>query len=111
MSAATESSVMTTEELLALPYDGRQRWLIRGSLRSRLRQAGTSDDRAPRRIQTTLGWFLGEWLERQAGSPGEIIWDRWCVCLRRHPDTALWMDLGYFPDLRWVMLGALEIPV
>jgi hypothetical protein len=33
MSAAPATSLMTTEELLALPDDGKERWLIRGQLR------------------------------------------------------------------------------
>ena len=32
---ATASSLMTTEELLALPEDGTDRWLIAGELRER----------------------------------------------------------------------------
>jgi hypothetical protein len=32
---ATASSLMTTEELLAIPEDGTDRWLIAGELRER----------------------------------------------------------------------------
>ena len=33
MSAILEKRLMTTEELLAMPKDGKKRWLIRGELR------------------------------------------------------------------------------
>jgi hypothetical protein len=55
MAVAAAPSVMTTEELLALPEDGVDRWLIRGQLRDKRM---TVRNRTHSRIMARAATFL-----------------------------------------------------
>ena len=62
MTTATASSLMTTEELLALPEDGVDRELIRGQLRER---PMTRRNYLHGAATITIGYVLLKWLEQQ----------------------------------------------
>ncbi|HZU35196.1 MAG TPA: hypothetical protein VFA18_04785, partial [Gemmataceae bacterium] len=62
MAVATPG-VMTTEELLALPADGVDRWLIRGRL---WEKPMTVRNRVHSRIMARVARLLDEWLDTQA---------------------------------------------
>src|SRR4051812_20203428 len=84
--------VMTTEELLALPQDGVERWLIRGHLRER---PMTVRNRWHSRIMTRLAYLLECWLERQSQPRGSVLCGEAGCRLRRNPDTTVGIDVVY----------------
>jgi Uma2 family endonuclease len=92
MAAVASSSIMTTEEMLALPEDGIDRELIRGELRER---PMTKRNRWHSRSTIRLGYLLEEWLERQPEPRGEVVGGEAGFRLRRGPDTTVGIDLAY----------------
>jgi Uma2 family endonuclease len=90
MSAGT--TLMTTEELLALPDDGVQRWLIRGELR----EGGmTQRNRWHTRTEARFAQLLGDWLDTRPEPRGEIFSGEAGVVLTHDPDTTVGIDLVY----------------
>jgi Uma2 family endonuclease len=88
---------MTTEQLLALPEDGIERWLIRGELREK---PMTVRNRWHSRVLARISQLLGVWLDGQPAPRGEILSGEAGVKLRRDPDTTVGVDLIYVgPDL------------
>jgi hypothetical protein len=63
---ATASSLMSTEELLAIPEDGTDRWLIAGELRER---RSTQRGRFHSRAQARVTKFLNNRLDEQPAEP------------------------------------------
>src|SRR5436305_9415412 len=97
MAATTASSAMTTEELLALPQNGVERWLIRGRLRER---PMTVRNRWHSRIMTRVAKFLDNWLDGQPEPRGSVLCGEAGVRLRRNPDTTVGVDVVYVsPEL------------
>jgi Uma2 family endonuclease len=94
---ATTTSLMTTEELLALPDDGVYRELIRGELREYpMTTRGYSHSLA----MVNLSHLLRSWLERQPRPRGVVIGGEARIRIRRNPDTFVGIDLAYIsPDL------------
>ncbi len=84
--------LMTTEELLALPSNGMDRWLIRGQLREK---PMTVRNRVHSRIMAQLAYLLNHWLETQSGPRGEVLCGEAGVRLRRDPDTTVGIDVVY----------------
>ena len=100
MSVATRP-VMTTEELLALPDDGVERWLIRGQLREKpigghLRERPmTVRNRVHSLIMARVALYLGQWLETQSQPRGQVLCGEAGVRLQRDPDTTVGVDIVY----------------
>lgn len=69
MSATATVSVMTTEELLAMPEDGVDRWLIRGQLREKPKVLHT---RGHARTEASIAHLLLNWLDKQPKPRGEV---------------------------------------
>ncbi len=92
MPAIAEPAVMTTEELLALPRNGVERWLIRGQLREK---PLTVRNRTYSRIMTRIAKFLDNWLDQQPEPRGEILCGEAGCRLRRDPDTTVGIDIFY----------------
>lgn len=93
---ATTSSLMTTEEFLALPDDGVDRELIRGELRE---YPMTTRAYAHSRVNMRLAHIFVDWLDRQPLPRGEVIGGEARVRLFRDPDTMVGIDLAYIsPD-------------
>ena len=90
MTIAVES--MTTEQLLALPDDGRERWLIRGELRE---GEMTRRNRGHSRIEANIAGELWAWVRRQPEPRGEVLVGEAGVRLRRNPDTTVGVDVAY----------------
>jgi Uma2 family endonuclease len=94
MSVAPQ--LMTTEELEAIPDDGRERWLIDGELRE---GAMTRRNRGHSRIESTLSYFLVEWSKTQPAPRGEVLSGEAGLRLARDPDTTVGVDVAYIsPD-------------
>jgi Uma2 family endonuclease len=91
MSVATLPARMTTEELLALPDDGIDRWLIDG----RLREDPIVRHRLQSRIIIRTHYVLGSWLEHQPPPRGSIRNGKASVRLRRDPDWTVGIDVVY----------------
>jgi Uma2 family endonuclease len=90
--ALTAAPLMTTEELLALPDNGIDRWLIRGELRE---IPMTVRNRWHSRIMTRVAHLLENWLERQPQPRGLVLCGEAGVTLRRNPDTTVGIDVVY----------------
>jgi Uma2 family endonuclease len=88
---------MTTAELLALPDDGVERWLIRGELREK---PMTKRNRFHSRVMVLLSHLLEAWLERQPEPRGVVLCGEAGVRLRHDPDTTVGVDVVYVaPDV------------
>ena len=112
MTLAARPATMTTEQLLALPDDGRERWLIAGELRE--------GDAAPKpyahsRTVAKVAYLIRTWMETPAGAGDEALMGAG-ICLRRNPDTTVVADVAYIspetvaanPDDDGILVG---IPV
>ena len=67
---ATAATGMTTEELLALPDNGTDRWLIRGELRER---PMPTRNRFHSRTMTLVATELELWLRQQPEPRGQVL--------------------------------------
>jgi Uma2 family endonuclease len=92
MSAAIDAPLMTTEELLALPNDGADRWLIQGQLREK---PMTVRNRTHSRIMARIVYLLEKWLESQREPRGQILCGEAGCRLRRNPDSTVGIDVVY----------------
>src|SRR5579859_946417 len=94
------SRMMTTEELLALPEDGTERWLIAGQLREHRPDAGKPSPCRPRdrfhsRAMIRVGKFLDNWLDEQPPPRGQVLGGEAGVRLSRDPETTVGIDVVY----------------
>src|SRR4051812_15323904 len=89
---ATGTTAVTTEELLALPEDGTDRWLIAGELRER---AMTRRNRFHSYTMTRVARFLDEWREDRPAPNGQVLTGDAGVRLLRDPDTTFGVDVVY----------------
>jgi Uma2 family endonuclease len=92
MATGEATSVMTAEELLALPENGMERWLIEGQLRER---PMTLRNRWHSRIMVRVGKFLDNWLDQQPEPRGSVMCGEVGCRLRRDPDTFVGLDVAY----------------
>lgn len=92
MSAMLETPLMTTEEMLALPRDGMERWLIRGQLREK---PMTVRNRFHSRLMARIVYLLEKWLEMQPGPRGQVLCGEAGCRLQRDPDTTVGIDVVY----------------
>lgn len=86
-------TLMTTEELLSMPDDGVERWLIRGQLRE---QPMTKRSRSHSRVMSRISHLLEGWLEKQPEPTGEVLSGEAGCRLQRDPDTSVGIDVVYF---------------
>ncbi len=92
MTATQATSLMTTEQLLALPDDGVERWLIRGQLREK---PMTYRNRWHSRAMIRVGHVLDAWLDQQPLPRGSVLGGEAGVRLTRDPDTTVGIDVLY----------------
>lgn len=83
---------MTTDELLALPDDGVERWLINGELREK---PMTKRNRFHSRLMVRIAHLLETWLEQQTQPRGEVLGGEAGVILSRGPDNTVGIDVVY----------------
>jgi Uma2 family endonuclease len=102
MATAEATALMTTEQLLAMPDDGVERWLIRGQLRERPTLIGQSRgkkmtvrNRWHSRAMIRVGYFLEAWREQQPEPRGSVLGGEAGVRLTRDPDTSVGIDVVY----------------
>jgi Uma2 family endonuclease len=92
MSVAAPPKIMTTEEMLALPENGVERWLVRGQLREK---PMTVRNGAHSRIMVRLSCFLVKWLVQQPKPRGSVYCGEVGVRLQRDPDKTVGVDVTY----------------
>jgi Uma2 family endonuclease len=88
---------MTTEEMLALPDDGVERWLIAGELRER---PMTVRNHLHSAVLIRLGFELEFWRRQQPPPRGDVVGGEAGVRLHRDPETTVGVDVAYVsPDV------------
>jgi Uma2 family endonuclease len=88
---------VTTEELLAMPDDGVERWIIRGELWER---PMTRRNRFHSRVLVRIGHLLSEWVDAQPEPRGEVLGGEVGCRLTRDPELTVGIDLVYIsPEL------------
>jgi hypothetical protein len=92
MAVAEVPAMMTTEQLLAMPGDGVERWLIRGQLREKPK---SYRDRWSARALARVARFLEDWRRLQTEPRGTVLGGDVGVRLRRHPDTTIGVGAIY----------------
>jgi len=92
MTTATESRLMTTEELLAFPDDGVERELIRGELRER---PMTKRNYPHSKATATIAHVLLKWLDQQPDPRGRVVGGEAGFRIRKNPDTTVGIDVAY----------------
>lgn len=89
--------LLTVADLLALPDDGTDRWLIRGRLREK---EMTKRNRFHSRVEARITQLLANWLDAQPEPRGEVHSGEAGVWLARDPDTSVGVDVVYVgPDV------------
>lgn len=89
---ATVATPMTAEELLALPDDGMERWLIAGELRER---PMTVRNRFHSRTMICVGTELELWHRQQPLPRGQVLGGEAGVRLSHDPETMVGIDVVY----------------
>ena len=92
--ATTATRPLTTADLLAIPDDGRRRWLIQGELRE---QEVTTRNRFH---SITMAFLTGElyvWLRTRSEPKGVIVCGEAGVRLPGEPETTVGVDVAYVP--------------
>jgi Uma2 family endonuclease len=89
---ATVTAVRTTADLLALPEDGVDRWLIAGELRER---PMTRRNRFHSRVMSRIPKVLLDWLDEQPEPKGQVFTGEAGVILAHDPDTTVGVDVVY----------------
>lgn len=89
---ATATTSITAEELLAMPADGRERWLIAGELRER---PMTVRNRFHSRAMICVGTELELWRRQQPSPRGQVLGGEAGVRLSRDPETMVGVDVVY----------------
>lgn len=95
---STATMPMTTAELLAMPDDGKRRWLIRGELRE---QEMTVRNRFHSKTMANLSGLLFVWRSSQPVPRGDVVCGEAGVRLPGvEPDTTIGVDVAYVsPDV------------
>jgi Uma2 family endonuclease len=95
MSIVETPRKMTAEELLAMPDDGVERWLIRGELRENQRadfRLNTPDHCS---AMTSVVAFLAAWIRCQLEPRGAIYCGNALFSLRESNTTVVGIDVAY----------------
>jgi Uma2 family endonuclease len=93
MSAIGTPPLLTTADLLAMPDDGMERWLIQGQLREK---PMTKRNRFHAALEARIAQLVGEWLDRQPAPRGEVFAGEVGCILQHDPSTTVGIDVAYF---------------
>ena len=94
MATVLQQSTFTTEELLAMPEDGMERWLIDGELREK---PMTVRNRFHSHLTARVTYYLEAWRLRQSKPRGEVASGEAGFRLLRSPDSTVGVDVAYAP--------------
>src|SRR5689334_17467074 len=92
MSVATPPSLMTTEEMLALPENGMDRELINGELRE---YPMTKRNQWHSSTEANIAYYLKGWRDQNPDRGGRVVSGEAGFRLRRNPDTTVGIDVAY----------------
>lgn len=95
MSTATVAK-MTIAEFLALPDDGKERWLINGQLHEEGEVGMTYRNRFHTRVEAAIARLLGNWAKQRPEPRGEVHSGEVGCILRPDADTLVGIDVAYF---------------
>jgi Uma2 family endonuclease len=96
MSAVVEVPLMTTEELLAMPRNGSERWLIEGQLWEKPMAARNRvHSRIMSRTTVRTSKFLDNWNDGQPEPRGLVLCGEAGCRLSSNPDTTIGIDVVY----------------
>jgi Uma2 family endonuclease len=91
-----KTRLMTTADLLAIPDDGIERWLINGQLR----EGTTVSRRGFRHSGATaeFGYILRKWLDQRSNVGGRILVGDAAFQLTDNPDSTVGIDIAYIDE-------------
>ncbi len=95
MSILESPRRMTAEELLAMPDDGVERWLIRGELRENTRCDMHRRNPDHSGAMSNVAEFLGTWVRSQPAPRGKIYTGDAAFKLRPDRPTLVGIDVAY----------------
>lgn len=95
MSAPATTKLMTTEEFLALPDDGIERYLIDGRLHEVNEEPMTYRNRWHSRAESEIVYHLKHWQKQRPKPRGEVYSGEAGCRLHRDPDTIMGIDVVY----------------
>jgi Uma2 family endonuclease len=95
MSQVLAPKLLTTADLLAMPDDGVDRYLIRGHLRERGEPGLTKRNCWHSQIEARIAYILWEWLERQPTPHGTVASGEAGCILRHEPHSSVGIDVVY----------------
>jgi Uma2 family endonuclease len=88
---SSTQTLITTEQLEAMPDDGTDRELIRGQLRER---PMTRRNRRHSRTTGNVATLIGNWLHQRPQPRGEVLTGEAGCRIRRDPDTTVGIDVA-----------------
>lgn len=94
LTLSPEKKLLTADDFLALPDDGKERWLIEGELRPR-EPAMTLRNQIHSEVEASLVFHLMLWLGEQPEPRGKVSCGEVGFRLRRDPDTLVGVDVAY----------------
>lgn len=101
MSIAETPRTMTVEDLLAMPDDGVERWLIRGQLRENPGNDMNRRNPDHSRIMANVAAILRNWMKLQPGPRGGVYAGDVHFKMRSDNLTGVGIDVAYVsPELR-----------
>jgi hypothetical protein len=101
MPLAELSRKMTADELLAMPDDGVERWLIRGELRENLESDMNRRNPDHSRTMFNISGVIAAWLRTHSKPRGQAYSGDVSFKLRRDSATLVGIDVAYVsPELR-----------
>jgi len=100
MPGTATKKLLTTDDLLAMPDDGVERWLIRGQLRENRREIVggepmTVRNRSHSKTTARTSTILNNWRDRQPLPRGEVLDGEAGVRLSRDPESTVGIDVVY----------------
>jgi Uma2 family endonuclease len=93
MSTIAPATLITIDELLAMPENGTERWLIRGKL---WEKPMTKRNRFHAAVEARVAQLIGEWLDNRSGSKGNVYSGEVGCILSHEPSTSVGIDVAYF---------------
>lgn len=94
MATAYEPQLMTAEQFLALPDDGKERWLIRGELRE---HGMTVRNELHSMVMAAIAAALIQWRKQLSAPRGDVVCGEAGVRLGGHPETVVGVDVAFLP--------------
>lgn len=89
---ATVPALMTGEQLLDLPSDGVERWLVRGELRER---PMTYRNKRHSRVEARTAYLISAWNDIQPQPRGIVVSGEAGFRIVNEPDTVVGIDVAY----------------